>query len=329
MKDPEHELEFHTPAGRPERLSAVWDRDREVRGRHPLVARRGRLGDGWRVWQVRLPGTARGDERAREALEHEVGAAVALHRAVGDGPHGQLFTRLVGYDLDASEPFVVYAPRRGRALADCGAQLNGKQLHVLMRGLVQAVRLLEHVGYVCRAISPDRIWWDGRSAWLSELFGAVPTGQPRTAFGEEPWAAPEQRAGVGESDARDDVWSVARVMYAVFAGHPGPATGPPADLDAYPGLTALSDAGAFSPRAADRPGPRRVLRLLDVDDPSRGVPLDDLEAGRLDFDEKLAAKRRSLGLAAPAGGQDDAARVGGGAPRAARPWWRSGGRGAR
>jgi hypothetical protein len=327
MTTPERELEFRTPAGQPERHPAVLGRDREIRGREPCIARRVRLGGGRRLWQVRLPQSARGDERAREALEHEAGAAVALHRAFASGPRGLPFTPVVGCDLDAPEPFLLYAPRKGQPLAVCGERLNGERLRELMKQLVEAACLLERVGYVYRAISPDSVWWDEdeQRAWLSEPFGAVPAGHPRTAFGQPPWAAPEQLSGTGDSDPRDDVWSVARVTYAMFAGRPGPAAGPPADLDAYPGLTALRDEGAFSPYAADRPGPHRVLELLVTGDPPKDAPPDDLAAGRLEFDGQLAAKRRAFGLDPP----DDDESGGGDPPGGGRPWWRGGGGGRR
>jgi hypothetical protein len=292
-------LEFETLTGGPVRFKAEFGPDRPLPHRAPVVGRLVRLGRGWVVRQYRLPRSARGDVSAREALEHEVNAAVAIARAHGRGPHAGLFLRVVGHALDADEPFVLYEPPPQGAPRLVGARLGGRRLTEAMRQLLVATRLLEHAGLVYRTIAPGTVWWTDDGIKLGEPYGAVPAGHPRQPVGEAPWASPEQLAGDGHCDPRDDLWSVARVMYAALSGQPGPGSGPPAELNAYPQLTALRDGRAFERRAADRRTIAEVLDLLNHPDP---VPsTDGATAPHSEYARLVADKRRRLG----AGGRRD------------------------
>lgn len=271
------------------------DDNQAAPGRPGLVARTVRLNGRRVVRQVRLP-RPRGNQHAREALEREASAAVAIERAYGATEHNRVFTPLVGQHLDVSEPFVLYRPV-GRPLGHHGGRLNVAQVGTVLRELTLAVRLLEHLGYVHRAVTPGTVLWDGHQVRLSEPFAAVPAGQGREPFGRAPWSASEQLRGDGLSDPRDDLWSVGQVMYYLLAGRPGAGTGPPPGLASYPQLAALH--GAFAPVAAERPAPAEVLRRLTYPDPFEASPraADPLDAGRRAFDEALTAKRRDLGRA--------------------------------
>ncbi|MGW8375255.1 hypothetical protein [Streptomyces sp. ODS28] len=302
------ELEFFTPRGEVIRLAAEFGQDRHVPGREPVSARYVAMGEGWRVLQYRLPLPARKDHRARDALEREARAALAIERAYGSEVYADVFTRLVGHNLDASEPFLLYAaaPATGtEPLARHTGRLSVEQLRAVMGQLTLAVHLLSNIGFVHRALTPDTVLWDGKKVRVGEPHAAVHTGAPREAFGQAPWAAPEQRRGTGAADSRDDVWSVAQVTYHLLAGRPGDGAGPPSDLDGYRQLAAFRDSGAFAAGAEGRSHAIDVLRLLNRSDPLGGVsrPADPLDAGREEFDRLLAAKRRDLGHG-PEGGQD-------------------------
>ena len=297
--DGQGELEFFTPGGELIRLTARFERERQVPGRERVAARHIVAGQGWRVRQYRLPGSASRDQRAREALERETGAALAVERAHGAEPYAQVFTRLVGHNLDAAEPYVLYDVPAAPAepLAHRKGTLGVEQLRSVLAQLILAVRLLEDVGFVHRALTPDTVRWDGRTVRVAELYGAIPAGAPREAFGQAPWAAPEQRKGTGAADPRDDVWSVAQLTYYLLAGRLSDGMGPPQDLDGYRQLTALRDSGAFAGTAADRAHAADVLRLLNRHDPLGGLvrAADPLDAGRDEFDRLVAEKRRALG----------------------------------
>lgn len=291
------ELAFFTDEGTPARLPAVC-RDDLPAGpqRHLLLARPVTLGEDWRVVQYRLAHTARGDHRARDRLEAEVGVGLAVRRAFGDAPYHRLFARLGGYHLDVREPFVFYEPARGRPLAALAGRATVREQERIRSELVLAVRLLEAIGVVHRGLTPHTVRWDGRHVRMPEPCLATRAGHPREALGEAPWAAPEQRAGRGTADPRDDLWSVAQVMYHLVTGREGDPDGPPRDLVRLPALGVL--AGAYAATAGERGHPVEVLRMLNRQDPLQGRPLpaDPLEPGRRAFDEELARKRTELGL---------------------------------
>lgn len=296
------ELEFYTHRQDPVRFSARFSDDVRMPERAPLLARQVTLSKGWRVIQYRLPRSAHGGADAYGALEREVSAAVAVERQYGAEPYSELFTRLVGFHLDAPEPFVLYKAHAGRPVAERQGALTMAEQHKVLSQLALAVRLLEDVQLVHRDINPYTVRWDGTHVRLGELYRTQRVDEPREAFGAAPWAAPEQRDGSGTADPRDDLWSVARLMYFLLSGRPGDATAPPEDLDDFRRLAALSEAGAFAPRAETRAAPAELMRLLNVGDPLAAVSFapDPLGRARAEFDARLAEKRDRLGLAAQA-----------------------------
>ncbi|GAA3884776.1 hypothetical protein [Streptomyces sedi] len=298
-----HELRFETPGGEPVVYQAEFKPDRPLPDRGPVVGRLVRLGHGWVVRQYRLPARSRGDRRAREALEHEVNAAVAIERAHGRGPHAGLFPRVVGHGLDAEEPFVLYAPPPRGAVRLTDARLSGRRFDQAARQLVLAVRLLEQTGQVLRTLAPGSVRWHENGVLLGEPHGAVPVGHPREACGEAPWAPPEQLAGAGHCDPRDDLWSVARLLYAALAGQPGPHAEPPPDLGAYPQLSAFRDGRAFAPLAAERRPVAELLELLNEPDPARSTERPGPARG--EYARHVAGKRGRLGLGPEPGARVD------------------------
>ncbi|MCC5033361.1 hypothetical protein DMH02_009060 [Streptomyces sp. WAC 00631] len=274
------ELEFLTPGGEAHRTIARLHTGLRIPGRKPLAARTVTLGDGRRVLQYRLPFSGQSDNAAYGALERQVGAAVALERRYGSERFAEVFTRLVGFDLEAAEPYVLYRAPEGKPLAGRQGTLTVAEQQKLIAQLVLAVRLLEDAGLVHREITPDTVRWDGTHVRLAEPYGAQRIGEPREPFGAAPWAPPEQREGTGTADTRDDLWAVGRLVYFLLSGRPGPAAEPPHDLGEFRRLAAPADSGLFDPRAVNRPRPSDLMRLLQVPDPlSAPAPADPLSAG--------------------------------------------------
>lgn len=181
------ELAFFTDEGTPARLPAVcWDELPAGQQRHPLRARPMTLGEDWRVMQYRLAHTARGDHRARDRLEAEVGVGLAVRRAFGDAPYHQLFARFGGYHLDVREPFVFYEPARGRPLAALAGRATVKEQERIRSELVLAVRLLEAVDVVHRGLTPHTVRWDGRHVRLPEPCLATRAGHPARRSARRP-----------------------------------------------------------------------------------------------------------------------------------------------
>ena len=254
---------------------------------------------GRQLVQYRLPLSARRNQQARKALEREAGAALAIERAYGTEPYARLFTRFVGHNLDAAEPFVLYstAAPGSAPLTRSAGRLGVQQLRTVMTQLMLVARLLEHVGFVPPGPDPAERVVGREEGGSREPSGAIPVGTPREPYGEAPWATLEQRRGTGAADPRDDVWSVAHLSYLLAGGSDGGA-GPPPDLDGYSQLAALRQSGAFETAAVQRPYAADVLRLLGRPDPLADVArsaADPLDAYREEHEQLLASKRRDLG----------------------------------
>jgi hypothetical protein len=289
-------LSFVSPQGVLHRERVRFGADRPGVVRPPAVARRV-VFDGWRGIQVRLPQDRAGDHTACTLLEAEISAALTLHRAYSGTAFGRLFPSPVGYDMNAASPFVLYATPRGRPLSSLarGHGVSTRDEQVIEGDLVLAVCLMEAVGLVHRGIVPAAIYWDGHRVQVWDLGSVTRTGLPRVPFGPRPYAPPEERAGRGETDARDALWSVGQVMYHLVTGRQGNPEGPPPGLEAHR-LLAQNLGPVFAPLAAGRPTPRQLLALFMRDNGNlvpHGLP-DPLEPLRREFDETLRRKRASL-----------------------------------
>lgn len=292
------ELEFSTHLGETIRFPVRYGPDRRAPGRPGVLVRELTLGAGWPVLQYRLPRSAQADPHAYGSLEREVSAAVALERRYGGEKFGEVFTRVVGFDLEGDEPFVLYRSPAGAPLTECADHLGGDEQQRIIAQLVLAVRLLNESELVHRTIAPDTVRWDGTHVRLGEPYAALRDGEAREAFGAAPWASPEQRAGRGTADTRDDLWSVGRIGYHLLSGRPDRGEGPPEDLGDYRRLAALEHSGLFAPTAAERSSPVELLRLLHVSDPlaTTGGTADPLSRGRAEYDAQLARKRAASAL---------------------------------
>lgn len=301
VSPPPQSLRFTGPDGLRHTAQAVPGRDLPGLATAPAVARWITLDRRWDLVQVRLTSVHAGTAAAQRALDAEVGAALEIDAALRDTPHGRRFPEIVGHDMDAAEPFVLYHAPRGDALsAAAGVQIRDQQL--IQHDLVVAVRLLESLGLVHRGIVPAQVRWDGDTAQLWGLAAVARAGRARTAYGQGPYAPPEQLAGTGRIDPRDSLWSVGQLMYHLVARRPGSAAGRPDDLGRYPSLAPVEP--LFAPLAGDRPTPAAMLeRLRPGSDPVGPAPAryDPLDPFRAEFDAATARKRtaRPAGPEAP------------------------------
>ncbi|MFI1364408.1 hypothetical protein [Streptomyces griseochromogenes] len=306
-------LAFTLPSGRrrvtPARFGRESRRDRLL----PQLIRNCLLDDDTeQCVQVRLTAADAANPAARALLDTEAGTALRLHRVLDDTEFAALFPRIIGYELDATEPFLLYAAPRGIAAARTHVMAASDQQR-FTRDLMLALCLLDGQGLVPRGVSPATVLWDGARVQLWGLEAVSRTGQPRSPWGRQPFCSPEQRRGEGLTDVRDAVWSAAQVLYRLVTGRTGPADRAPADLGEHRVLDQTLRQ-AFAPRAADRPTPAQVLDLVAPGAARRvrlTLPPDEMRPHREAFEESLRLKRQAPVVRSEGGPGADAGRAAG------------------
>lgn len=147
------------------------------------------------VLQYRLTSSAHDDPQAYGLLEREVAASVALERRYGTEKFGAVLTRIVGFDLTAAEPFVLYRPPSGRPLSDWTGRLGAEAQERITGQLAMAVRLLGDLDLVHRAITPETVRWDGARVRLREPYAALRAGRPASPSAPPPGPRPSSARG--------------------------------------------------------------------------------------------------------------------------------------
>lgn len=299
---PPDKLAFTQPPGRrrvtPARFGRAFPRDRQL----PHLLRKCLLDDHAEpCLQVCLRAADAADPAARALLDTEAGTALHLHRVLGDTEYAALFPRIIGYELDTAQPYLLYAAPRGIPVARTQLMAASDQQR-FTRDLFLALCLLDGQGLVPRGLSPATVLWDGARVQLWGLEAVARVGRPRSPWGRQPYCSPEQRLGVGDTDPRDAVWSAAQVLYRLVTGRPGPADRAPADLGDHRVLDQTLRR-AFAPRAAGRPTPAELLELVAPGAARQTrltLPADETGPYRAAFDDALRAKRRAAAGRPPA-----------------------------
>jgi hypothetical protein len=270
--------------------------------------------------------------RESDLLDNEILIGLRLAHFYGDGPDYPIeLSRLIGYYTDdAAQPFLLLVPYRGKAAEQLVQSLMLEDEKKFQMSLVRAIRLLEIAGVVHGRISPRTVRWDSaeEAVLLTDFSEASMTGAARHRGGEAPFASAEQQSGAGAADPRDDVWSVAQVIYNVTV--PRLSRGPGAPHQLHPRLVNLQAVlhQALIPSIAAREHGKELLEKLGGSDPYP-LPQAATDRGFLEgqrkFDERLADKFPQR-QRTPAGGAPGAP-----TPRS-RPhppsqprkrWWRS------
>ena len=298
-------LEFTDPAG--QRLT--WQvRPRATVGEQPgplptrlLVS----VASGHSVLQRSVPERGRADgSRLYDLLENEVWAGIRLARRY-PGQYPAELVRLVGYDLDVAEPFLLLAKPRGEPCSRFAGRLRLDPLQAFQAGLFRSLLLLAEAGLVHGNLSPDSIRWDeaGSLVQVDGLGWAAGVGESRRAHGRTSWASPQQRAGRGTVSPADDVWSAGMVVFYIATGRDvSGLTGPPDLANRGAALRGvLADVFADSP--AGRPDAAGLLHRVGAPAavPAGPAADDGLAEGRREFDRVLREKWPPPDTAAPPG----------------------------
>lgn len=234
-----------------------------------------------------LRAAVRDDLDARASLAREARALAAVHHPALP----EVFDCCVGHD----EPYLVMTLVRGQTAAAIG-RLNPCEVLAVGQQLADGLAALHERGILHRDINRANILIDlGRrpratlidlgAADFTDRFWAVaelrylPLPEDRVAVPgggveQQPWSAPEVRAGKGWTE-RSDVWSLALQLYTLLTGKR------PFGADE----TEMAPPQRFAPRC-----PRALAQALVAAlhrDPERRPAAHELQAALAEADEEL------------------------------------------
>jgi hypothetical protein len=228
---------------------------------------------------VRRP--AAGQPGPLAALDREIRALHRFALAFPADPYPRELPRLLYYDVDGAEPFVLLELYRGAPVAEVLQQLSAQDRYQLQVGLLRALHLAGTAGVTHGRGDLDTVRWDAatEAIQLVDFERAALVGEPDPG-----------RADGGPADVRDDVWdaglAIWRVSYPAHTGRGAP------DLTEDGGaLSALLD-GVFADSLAARPDPEDLLARLEG--PTAGPAIDltaPLRDGQRAFDQAMQRKR--------------------------------------
>jgi hypothetical protein len=217
-----------------------------------------------------------------ELLENEARAGVRLG-ARFPLRYPTEVTRLIGYDLDGIEPFVLLTPLRGRPVDEVGQLLVDEQRRFQV-SLLTALLVLAEAEVVHCNIGPGFVRWDGTAVQIGDFTYAAAVGDTRTGHSGHSGLAEDRQLAT----TADDVWAAGLLILQVATGQADYA-----DLDNRgPALRNLLE-GVFTAPVGQRPSAAVLLKRLGVTprlpgpDPRRAQAMAE---GLEMFDRVLAEK---------------------------------------
>ena len=246
------------------------------------------------IRQRYLPLSSSGGRPPTRRLENEVRIGLRLLRRYPVA-YPAILSRLIGYDIDSVEPFVLHAMPPGEPCALHAGRLALAPLGAFQRGLVHGLELLAAAGVVHGELGPDTVRWDGRTVQIDDFGGASVVGERRSGPRRCAWASPEQTAGTGRASASDDVWSAGLVIFHVATGRPVGQAGAPDLEDRGAALRSVLD-HVFEAEVAMRPTAQVLATRLGAVPPVPPVPVEvteeeqAMDRGRRAYDAALREK---------------------------------------
>lgn len=210
--------------------------------------------------------------RLYDLLDNEIRAGTRLGQAF-PGRYPDELARLVAYNIDAEEPFVLLTEYIGDPAAGRVARFGDTQRRQFEHGLLRALRLASTAGVVHGAVSMEALRWDDGQVQLVDFESAERVGEPR-------------RTG-GVVDERDDVLAAGHLIRRL---HLDPA---PADRGRDPQrLRELLDP-VFTNPVERQPTLEQLLTMVRADHHPAGFvnPEREFEIGRQLFDQACERKR--------------------------------------
>jgi hypothetical protein len=246
------------------------------------------------LWQRRVAGPVpHGTWEPYDRLDNEIRIGLHLVRRFGFDNVPAEISCLVGYDVDADQPFALLLPYAGNLAQGVAGRLTLEQQRAFQAGFFRALRILEAAGVVHRHLSPQTVRWDGQAgqAQLVDFSRAVLAGEPRTAVGPSPWASPDQTSGGGIAGPGDDIWGAGALAYYVTTGRmlvPDKA----GEMAIRGGALQSLLEGVFAGSPASRPSAAELLQRLHEPEPWLGhVEANSrFTEGKDEYDQLMAEK---------------------------------------
>ncbi|MBL7494714.1 hypothetical protein I6A84_36325 [Frankia sp. CNm7] len=238
----------------------TWEVEFEPTTQTPQFMTRWALASGGQRFVVRY---AMGGEFAEHLVENAIRVGLRIWRRYGsEAAYPAELSRLVGYNVDCERPFVMVA-EHGVPLAELTRPFDPDEHRAFAGGLASGLYLLAYLGVTHRMVRPDSVRWDAatRRAQITRFDYARLVGTPRLPLAST-WASPEQQAGGGLTDHRDDVWSAGLAMLsrAIKGVVAGPTGQPDAVASGAPFLAPILDR-LFAP-VGERPDAGELLRRM-------------------------------------------------------------------
>lgn len=220
----------------------------------------------------------RTDAPACTELEREVRSGVRLQDRYPADAYPDELIRLIGYNLDEAEPFVLVQSVRGQPFEDSG-QLRPDERNAFEESLLRGLVFLAEAGVSHRDITASTVYWDGRTVQIRDF------GHARLAVRSD--TEPVYLPTIGGPD----VGAAGSLILRAATGR-GDLFGDDALAGRGEALRDLLD-GVFLEPPNRRPTAATLLGRLNV---TVDVPAEDVSAwrrfeeGRTRFDEALRAK---------------------------------------
>ncbi|OXM46890.1 hypothetical protein [Amycolatopsis alba] len=227
--------------------------------------------------------------RLYRLLDNEVRAGTRLAQVFADRYPAEL-ARLVAYNMDTDEPFVLLRAYLGDPAAAAVKRFDDAERRQFQIGVLRALHLTGVAGVVHGAVSLDAVRWSEGQVQLVDFESAERAGEPRADASTAPVRSPEQIAGEGVADVRDDLWAAGGLIRALYSAAPQDRSRDPERLRVL-----LGD--VFDNPLEHRPHAADLLQKLHapVSSPPVTNPDDALREGRSLFDRISADRRRTPG----------------------------------
>ncbi|MFD0272347.1 hypothetical protein ACFVHB_00365 [Kitasatospora sp. NPDC127111] len=166
-------------------------------------------------------------DEARRQLAQSLRVSRQLIRRLGESKYPAELVRVLGYRTEAYAPQLLIAESDLPPLSarDRELPLRPGELGDLIDALLNALAVLREHRLVHRAISADSVLWKGSRIQFRDLGSMTDEGTPRGGpVGADPWRCPDQAAGHGCTDCRDDVYAAGALIFRLATGEElGPA----------------------------------------------------------------------------------------------------------